>query len=211
MPRPYLLAAAPLATFELEVYPLASTDIPVLRDLGFRGRVSRAFALDSATTSGVPLDNSWTRFSGEVRGRVLTGGKRAFQLGISAGVDGTYFELDSRANVGALVPSARTLSVRIGADARVRVAGRVSLLVGGAYLATLTRGEIYDRFRRPRVAGIDAEMAVAIALTPGLEARVGGRYTRYFASFDPEVGDAAVAGGALDQQTQLGVALRYAH
>ena len=48
MPRPYLLAAAPLATFELEVYPLASTDIPVLRDLGFRGRVSRAFALDSA-------------------------------------------------------------------------------------------------------------------------------------------------------------------
>ena len=41
--------------------------------------------------------------------------------------------------------------------------------------------------------------------------RVGGRYTRYFASFDPEVGDAAVAGGALDQQMQMGVALRYAH
>ena len=157
MPRPYLLAAAPLATFGLEVYPLASTQIPVLRDLGFRGRVSRAFALDSGTTNGVPLDNSWTRFSGEVRGRLLTGGSR--ELGIAAGIDGTYFDLGTGADVGALVPSARTLSARIGADARVRVAGRVSLLVGGAYLATLTRGEIYDRFRRPRVAGVDAEMA----------------------------------------------------
>jgi hypothetical protein len=211
MPRPYLLAAAPLATFELEVYPLASTNIPVLRDIGVRGRVSRAFALASATTNGVPLDNSWTRFSGELRGRVLWPGKRAFQLGLSAGVDGTYFDLDTGTAVGALVPSARTLSARIGADARARVAGRFSLLVGAAYLATLTRGEIYDRFRRPRVAGIDADLAVAIALTPGLEARVGGRYTRYFASFDPEVGDPAVAGGALDQQIQMGVALRYAH
>ena len=71
--------------------------------------------------------------------------------------------------------------------------------------------EIDDRFRRPRVAGIDTELGVAIALTPGSEVRLGGRYTRYFASFDPEVGDAAVAGGALDQQIQMGVALRYAH
>ncbi len=210
-PRPYLLAAAPLATFELEVYPLASSGIPVLRDLGFRGRVSRAFALDSSTTTGAPLDNSWTRFTGELRGRLLVPGKRAFQLGVSAGVDGSYFDLGSDADVGALVPAARTLSFRLGTDARVRVAGRVSLLAAGAWLAPITHGEIYDRFRRPHVAGIDAELGAAIALTPGLELRLGGRYTRYFASFDPEVGDAAVAGGALDQQMQMGGAFRYAH
>ena len=91
------------------------------------------------------------------------------------------------------------------------MAGRVSLLAGGAWLAPITRGEIYDRFRRPRVAGIDTELGVAIALTSGSEVRLGGRYTRYFASFDPEVGDSAVAGGALDQQMHVGVALRYAH
>jgi hypothetical protein len=210
-PRPYLLAAAPLATFGLEIYPLASTLIPVLCDIGFRGRVSRAFALASSTTNGAPLDNSWTRFTGEVRGRVLAG--RTRELGVAAGIDASYFELgtDAGVDVGALVPSARTLSFRLGADGRVRVAGRVSLLAGGAWLAPITRGEIYDRFRRPRVAGIDTELGVAIALTPGAEVRLGGRYTRYFASFDPEVGDAAVAGGALDQQTQMGVALRYAH
>jgi len=208
-PRPYLLAVAPLATFGLEIYPLASTLIPVLCDIGFRGRVSRAFALDSSTTNGAPLDNSWTRFTGEVRGRVLA--RRTRELGVAAGIDASYFDLGTDADVGALVPSARTLSFRLGADGRVRVAGRVSLLAGGAWLAPITRGEIYDRFRRPRVAGIDTELGVAIALTPGAEVRLGGRYTRYFASFDPQVGDPAVAGGALDQQMQMGVALRYAH
>jgi hypothetical protein len=210
-PRPFLLAAAPLATFELEVYPLASLDIPVLRDLGFRGRVSRAFALDAGTTNGFPLDNNWTRFSGELRGRVLVPGRRRFQVGLSAGVDGSYFDLATGAQVGALVPAARTLSVSFGADVRARIAGRFSLLVGGAYLATISRGQIYDQFRRPRVAGVDADLAVAVALAPGVEARLHGRYTRYFARFDPEVGDAAVAGGALDEQMQLGVAFRYAH
>jgi hypothetical protein len=208
-PRPYLLAAAPLATFGLEIYPLASTLIPVLCDIGFRGRVSRAFALDSSTTNGAPLDNSWTRFTGEIRGRVLA--RRTRELGVTAGIDASYFDLGTAADVGALVPSARTLSFRLGADGRVRVARRVSLLAGGAWLAPITRGEIYDHFRRPRVAGIDTELGVAISLTPGSEVRLGGRYTRYFASFDPQVGDPAVAGGALDQQTQMGVALRSAH
>jgi hypothetical protein len=208
-PRPYLLAAAPLATFGLEVYPLASTLIPVLCDIGFRGRGSRAFALSSSTTNGAPLDNSWTRFTAEVRGRLLT--RRTRELAIAAGIDASYFDLGTDADVGALVPSARTLSFRLGADGRVRVAGRVSLLAGGAWLAPITRGEIYDRFRRPRVAGIDTELGVAIALTSGSEVRLSGRYTRYFASFDPEVGDSAVAGGALDQQMQMGIALRYAH
>jgi hypothetical protein len=208
-PRPYLLAAAPLATFGLEIYPLASTLIPVLCDIGFRGRVSRAFALDSSTTNGAPLDNSWTRFTGEIRGRVLA--RRTRELGVAAGIDASYFDLGTDADVGALVPSARTLSFRLGADGRVRVAGRVSLLAGGAWLAPITRGEIYDRFRHPRVDGIDTELGVAIALSPGSEVRLGGRYTRYFASFDPQVGDPAVAGGALDPQLQMGVALRYAH
>jgi hypothetical protein len=208
-PRPYLLAAAPLATFGLEIYPLASTLIPVLCDIGFRGRVSRAFALDSSTTNGAPLDNSWTRFTGEVRGRVLA--RRTRELGVAAGIDASYFDLGTDTDVGALVPSARTLSFRVGADGRVRVAGRISLLAGGAWLAPITRGEIYDRFRRPHVAGIDTELGAAIALTPGSEVRLGGRYTRYFASFDPQVGDPAIAGGALDQQIQMGVAVRYAH
>lgn len=210
-PRPYLLEAAPLVTFGLEAYPLASSDVLILRDLGFRGRFSRAFALDSSTTDGVPLDTSWTRFGGELRQRVLLPGAHPLELGVVAGIDASYFGLSAKSSVGALVPAARTVALRFGADARLQVLRRLSVLLGGAYLSTTSRGEIYDRFRGPRVAGVDAQIGCAFGLKPGLEARLDGRYTRYFASFDPQVGDTAVAGGALDEQMQLGVGLRYAH
>ena len=209
--RPYVLSAVPLATFGLETYPLASTGIPFLRDLGVRGRVSRAFGLDSSTNTGLPLDASWTRFTAEVRERLLVRGAHPLELGVAGGLDASYFEMSAKGDVGALVPSAETLSLRFGLDARLQVTRRFSLLIGGAYLMALSHGEIYDRFRRPRVAGADAEFCAAVGLVAGLEVRLNGRYTRYFASFDPEVGDAAVAGGALDEQMQLGLGLRYAH
>lgn len=210
-PRPYLLKVAPMMTFGLEAYPLASTGLPFLQDLGFRGGVSRAFAVDSSTTDGVTIQTSWTRFGGEVRERVLLGGRHPVELGIAAGVDASYFTMTAKGVVPALVPSARTLALRFGADVRLQLTHRFSLLAGGAYLSTTTRGEIYDRFRGPRVAGVDADVGGALALSPGLEARLTGRYTRYFAAFKPEVGDVAVAGGALDEQIQVGMGLRYAH
>lgn len=209
-PQPYRLPVAPLATFGLEAYPLASTDIPVLRDLGFRARVSRGFAMESSTGNGVPLQDSWTRFGGDLRQRLLLP-SRGLELGLTVGVDASYFDLQTKADVGSLVPSARTLSLRLGLDGRIALTRRLAVLAGGGYLATLTRGQIYDRFRSPHVAGVDGQLAAAFALATGMEARLEGRYTRYYASFAPEVGDLAVAGGALDEQMQLGMGLRFAH
>ena len=209
-PQPYRLPVAPLATFGLEVYPLASTDIPVVRDLGLRGRVSRGFAMESSTGDGVPLQDSWTRFGGDLRQRLLWPA-RGLELGVTVGVDASYFDLRTDADVGSLVPAARMLSLRLGLDGRIALTRRLAVLAGGGYLATLTRGQIYERFRRPHVAGLDGQLAAAFALVSGVEARLEGRYTRYYASFAPEVGDLAVAGGALDEQMQLGLGLRFAH
>ena len=210
-PQSYRLAAAPLATVGMDVYPFASTGVPVLQDLGVRGRFSRAFAIGSSTTLGAHLDTTWMRFGGELRERFLSPVPRVKELGVAVGVDGDDFAMHTEGDVGALVPSARTVALRFGPDATLFVSGRVSLLLGAAYLATLSRGEIYDRFRRPRVKGVDGDVAVALRLTAGLELRLAGRYTRYFAAFDPQVGDALVAGGALDQQFQVGLGVRYAH
>jgi hypothetical protein len=99
----------------------------------------------------------------------------------------------------------------MGLDARLLLAGRVSVLFGAAYLAVTSPGEIYDRFRKPTVGGVDGDLGFAVALTPGLEGRLTGRYTRYFATFKPRVGDPAVAGGALDEQLEFGLGVRYAH
>jgi len=211
LPQSYRLAAAPLATVGMDVYPFASTGVPLLQDLGVRGRFSRAFAIASSTTQGARLETSWTRFGGDLRERILFPASRLREVGIAIGVDADDFALHTDHDVGALVPEARTVALRIGADGRLFVAGRVSLLAGAGYLFTLTRGQIYDRFRSPKVAGVDGDVASSVRLTASLDLRIGVRYTRYFASFVPQVGDALVAGGALDQQFQAGVGVRYAH
>lgn len=209
--RPYTLAVAPMLSFGLEAYPLATLDVPVLRDLGFRGRLSRAFAVDSTTPEGDTIDTTWTRFGGEVRERVLVPGRHPLEFGASFGADASYFEMSSKSKLGALLPSARTIALRFGLDGRVLVAGRFSTELGFAYLAVTTPGAIYQRFRDPSVGGIDGNLGCALALLPGLEARLVGRYTRYFATFHPQVGDPYVAGGALDEQLQVGLGVRYAH
>ena len=209
--RPYALPVAPMATFGLEAYPLATSDLPVLRDLGFRGRFSRAFALDSTTPEGDKIETSWTRYSGEIRERLLVPGRHPLELGALFGADASYFVMNSQAKILALLPSARTISLRFGLDARVLVAGRFSAMLGVAYLHVTSAGEIYEKFGDPQVAGIDGELGCALSIVQGLEARLGGRYTRYFASFEPKVEDAIVAGGALDEQLQIGLGARYAH
>jgi hypothetical protein len=211
LPRPYNLGVAPMASFGLEAYPLATSNVPVLQDLGIVGHLSRAFALDSKTPEGAKLQTSWTRFGGELRERLIVPGPHTLEVGIYGGADASYFVMSTTGKVAALLPTARAVSLRFGFDARLLVAWRLSLLLGGAYLDTTSPGEIYDRFRHPRVAGVDGAFGCAIALTPGFEMQLAGRYTRYFATFKPVLGDADVAGGALDEQVQLGLGVRYAH
>jgi len=207
----YRLPAAPMVTFGIEAYPAASSDVPVLRDLGIVAHVSRGFAFDSTTPQGVTLETSWTRFGGDLRQRLIWPGRQRFELGISVGADASYFGMTAKSRVPALLPTARTVALRFGVDARLRLGWRLSVVGGGAYLLTTSRGEIYDHFRAPRVHGVDGDLGVVVDLGSGFEARLSGRYTRYFASFKPKLGDAYVAGGALDEQLQGGLGVRYAH
>jgi hypothetical protein len=208
---PYRLPVAPMLSFGVEAYPWASTELPVLRDLGFRGRLSRALAVDSNTPQGGTIETSWTRFGGELRERVLVPGQHPFELGVFGGADGSYFGMSTKSKIPALLPAARTVSLRFGADARLLVTGRLSLMLGSAYLFTTSSGEIYDQFRGTHVAGVDGDLGCVLGIVPGLEARLTARYTRYFATFKPALGDPNVAGGALDEQMQFGLGARYAH
>jgi hypothetical protein len=208
---PYRLPAAPMASFGVEAYPAAASGVPFIRDLGIVAHISRGFAFDSSTPQNVTLATNWTRFGGELRERLLFPGPHAFELGVLVGADASYFGMVAKAPVPALLPAARTIALRFGVDGRARVAWRLSLLAGAAYLLTTSRGEIYEHFRRPHVAGVDADFGFAVDLGSGFEARLAGRYTRYFASFKPRIGDQYVAGGALDEQLQAGLGARYAH
>ena len=208
---PYRLPVAPMASFGIEAYPGAASGVPFIRDLGIVAHISRGFAFDSNTPQNVTLETNWTRFGGELRERLLFPGPHAFELGVLVGADASYFGMTANAPVPALLPAARTIALRFGLDARIHVAWRLSVLAGAAYLLTTTRGEIYEHFRRPHVAGVDADLGFGVDLGSGFEARLAGRYTRYFASFKPRIGDQYVAGGALDEQLQAGLGVRYAH
>ena len=208
---PYRLPVAPMASFGIEAYPAAASGVPFIRDLGIRAHISRGFAFDSNTPQDVTLETNWTRFGGDLRERLLFPGRHAFELGVLVGADASYFGMSANAPVPALLPAARTIALRFGLDARLHVAWRLSVLASGGYLLTTSRGEIYEHFRRPHVAGVDADFGFAVDLGWGFEARLAGRYTRYFASFKPRIGDQYVAGGALDEQLQAGLGVRYAH
>lgn len=207
----YRLPVAPMATFGIEAYPAASSEVPVLRDLGIVAHVSRGFAFDSTTPQGVALETSWTRFGGDLRQRFLWPGSHRLELGVLVGADASYFGMSAKGTVPALLPAARTVALRFGLDARVHLGWRVSALAAGGYLLTTSRGEIYGHFRDASVHGVDGALGFAINLGSGFEARLDGRYTRYFASFEPKLGDPYVAGGALDEQLQAGLGVRYAH
>jgi hypothetical protein len=182
-----------------------------LRDFGLRGQVSRGFAFDSDTPQGVSIETSWTRFGGELRWRLLLPSAHPFELGVVAGADASYFGMTAKGDVPALLPVARTVSLRFGVDARVLVAWRLSFLAGGGYLATTSRGEIYSHFRNPQVMGVDADAGFAVDLGDGFELRLAGRYTRYWSKFRPQIGDRYAAGGAVDEQLQTSLGVRYAH
>ena len=54
-------------------------------------------------------------------------------------------------------------------------------------------------------------LGLGIKLTDGLEARLVAEYARFFYSFTPQVGDAYVAGGALDQIYGMRLGAAYAY
>ena len=126
------------------------------------------------------------------------------------GYGGIDFSLDGQVDATSRLPSVAYRFVRVGADARARVAAFL-LYADASYLAVQSTGPMGGMFPRESVGGVEAHAGVTRALRPSLEATVELAYTRFFYSFRPQPGDAYVAGGGLDQlvAASAGVAYRY--
>ncbi|WP_437536513.1 hypothetical protein WME79_16540 [Sorangium sp. So ce726] len=204
--RPYDVFGQPGLSVSGEVYPLASTDIPVLKGLGITAGYMQAFGLNSAIGDGDPISTTYQRINLGLRERLSIG--ESSVLGISAGLRLLTFEVDAAEALARTVPNVSYTLVRAGLDARVPV-GPVALALGADYLFPLSSGPVYDRFAGASVQGIGAMAGVLVPVTTGVEARLLIEYARFFSSFEPAVGDAYVAGGAIDQY--LGVRLAGAY
>jgi hypothetical protein len=203
--RSYSLFAAPLGVVDAEVYPLARTGLAGLKDFGLTFDYGRAFGLSSDDSAGTTLNTNWSLLDVGARERIPIG--RAWLLGLHGGYGEMTYTFDGSLETPAALPGVQYRFVRGGADARVAL-GPFSLSAYGSYLSVFSTGPIGAYFARGSVGGVEGRLGLARDLGFGFEVSIDVAYTRYFYAFNPQPGDAYVAGGALDQMAfgSLGVA-----
>lgn len=204
--RPYDLLAAPRVAAALEVYPAASTGVPVLRGLGLFGSFELAFGLSSKLPGGEALTTTYRRFQLGTKLRVPIG---EGLVGIEVSYKGEQFTFGDASTPGAPIgPSVQYRVLHPGLFGRVP-AGSFAVLLAAGFDGVLGIGGLEDAFPHARAAGVDGELGAAFPVSRLLELHVALRYERYFFALHPRPGDPYVAGGALDQLfgLQLGAAL----
>ncbi|AUX41941.1 hypothetical protein SOCE26_033660 [Sorangium cellulosum] len=206
--RPYGVFGQPALSISGEIYPLASTDIPVLKGLGITAGYARALGLNSAVEGSDPIPTTYQRLNVGLRERIALG--EASVLGISAGLRLLTFNIDASGELARTVPNVSYTLLRGGLDARVPV-GPVALAFGADYLMPLSSGDVYERFAGASVQGIGVMGGVIVPIASGIEGRLLLDYARFFSSFSPAVGDEYVAGGATDQYLGIRLAGAYVH
>jgi hypothetical protein len=208
--RPYNVFGAPMGVANLEFYPAGLGDVPVAKDIGLTASYAMAFGLDSATTTGEPIDTSFMRLNAGLRGRIRFGEVPSPTLGINAGFSLLNFKFSASEALADEVPSVSYKLLRFGLDMRIP-AGPVALEFGGDFLLPLSSGEVYDRFTDPSVLGVEGRIGLGIPLAAGFELRLAGEYSRFFSDFNPVVGNTHVAGGALDQLVWMRLGAAYVY
>ncbi|HTN92877.1 MAG TPA: hypothetical protein VL242_54790, partial [Sorangium sp.] len=206
--RPYSIFGQPAISVSGELYPLASTNIAVLKGLGITAGYAQALGLNSAVGGGDPISTTYQRINLGLRERLSLGEKSV--LGISAGLRFLTFEIDAPADLARTVPNVSYTLFRAGLDGRFPV-GPVALGLGAEYILPLSSGPVYERFTGASVQGIGALAGVMIPVATGIEARLLVEYARFFSSFQPEQGDTYIAGGAIDQYLGLRLAGAYVY
>jgi len=220
LPEGPLLPVVPGFAASLELFPFAREDVGLARDLGgaLHGNVDF-----TKTHVGVEtLSTRWYAWDANLRGRVHLGRRgTAPILGLEAGLGHLHFGFEEAGALAPILPSVDYKYLRIAIDGRFPL-GRVALLAGLGYRDLLTTtnasgetipsaGPIGEYFPRASISGLEANIGAILSIAGPFEARLVVHYVRFWAKFNPEAGDAHIAGGALDQfiNTDLGLAASF--
>ena len=204
--RTYDLTAAPLASLAVEVYPLAQSDLSFARGLGITGGYSRAVGLASSEPGTGNVGTTWQNFDVGVRERLILNADAV--LGVAVGYGGTDFTFDQKVTAGQVLPSVAYRFVRAGLDLRYFF-GNISVFGSGMYIYPMSVGQVGNFFPRASMGGLEAGLGAAYAIGQNLEVSLGVKYNRYYYAFNPVMGDANVAGGALDEIEQVALGFGY--
>ena len=201
--RPYLAPAIGVYSIGAELYPGASTNIEVLKDIGVVGRYAGSLGVESVTSDGQTVRAAFQRYAFGLRARIPTGDRKSRPL---IGVEGTYgiwnYAFTGTSEAVDEAPSVQYKYVRAGADARIPF-GSLALLAGAGYMNIWSAGTLSERFPNLTVAGVDALGGGSWAVAAPVELRLLVTYTRFFSSANPAPGADYIAGGTLDQYVIL--------
>lgn len=201
--RPYDVTGAPSPTVGVELYPLARTSVPFVRDLGLVASGATAVGLASRLPSGTSVATRWLRYELALRYRLrLDGRDHPAALGFELGYSAIQFRISDPSALGGADPSVDDRFLRFGLDGRVPL-GPVALLARVGVGRLFAVGPMGEQFGRGRGGIVDARLGVAAPLAAILEARLWVEHTRAFFDFRPLPGDAYVAGGAVDSYSTL--------
>ena len=197
--RPYEAPGIAVYSVGAELYPGASTNIEVLKDVGLVGRFAGSLPVESETADGQKVKGSFQRYALGFRARIPTGDRKKSAL---IGVEATYglwnYAFTGTDEAVDEAPSVQYKYVRAGADARIPF-GPWALLAGAGYMNVASAGMLSERFPNLTVSGVDALGGGTYAIAPPVELRLLVTYSRFFSSANPEPGADYIAGGTLDQ------------
>ncbi len=178
-------------------YPGAHFTSGLAANIGLDAQFDLGIGLGTETADGAStFGTSAMNLAASLRGRLPLG---PHELGLFAGIAVDRFALEGAET---LFPNASYLSLRPGLAGRFWLGDALSLSPHFAWRVVLDAGDVTgaDWFPRASVGGLDAGLVVGLRIVGPLEAQLAVAYRRYFFSMNPEMGDARVAGGALDQR-----------
>jgi hypothetical protein len=196
--RSYDVFPAPVLAGSAEIFPLAGSR-GLLRDIGIMGGYSQSLFLTSSVVGGPAINTTESAYFVGLRVRIHPASDPGWILGISDSYASQAVSFGSPpAALNGQLPDVDCTGNRFAVDVRVPF-GPLSLRAAVGYRLIFDAGPVAKRFTSPSVGGVDGELGAAYAVARGWEVRAIADYERYFYAFHPNVGDAYVAGGALDQ------------
>lgn len=202
---PYNLLMAPSLALQMHWYPGAHFTQGPLAHIGLVAEFSYALGLQSRTPNGKNLPTDAYQLQAGLRGRLPLG---PVSLMLTVGYALQSFRIDTKnpANESGLeIPSVDYHALRIEPRAYWAIHPRVGLFLGAAYRVILAAGEIATEpfFPRLWIGQIDAEAGLDIHILRWLAVRTRFQFNHAFSTMNSQPGDRRVAGGAIDQSTNI--------
>jgi len=198
--RAYLQPGIPLGPWGVQIYPAASQNIPVAKDIGVVANFSDSLVFEAKTNDGTQTaKGKWTRYAVGVRAASWRATSRTVRS--SASKRRTAHRRSSfptTATPSFRICPASTTSTSARAPMRASRSVRPRCFVGAGYMNILSSGKFGEMFPHATLGGVDAKLGASYGLMPWLDVKAAFAYTRISKQIAAG-GQVTFEGGALDQ------------